>query len=129
MGLDMYLWGRKLNVSFEDVAPQTEEGFSIRALEYELGYWRKHPNLHGFIVNTFADGVDECQKIILHEDDVEKIIAAILENRLPDTEGPFFGTSQKSQEQIDYDLSIWQAAKNWLDKDDGIRYLIYESSW
>jgi hypothetical protein len=23
----------------------------------DLGYWRKHPNLHGYIINTFAEGV------------------------------------------------------------------------
>jgi hypothetical protein len=27
----------------------------------EVGYWRKHPDLHGYIVETFADGVDACQ--------------------------------------------------------------------
>jgi len=41
---------------------------------YELVYWRKHPDLHGFIVTTFADGVDNCQQIWLSDNDIETII-------------------------------------------------------
>jgi hypothetical protein len=59
----------------------------------EIAYWRKHPNLHGFIVNTFADGIDECQKIPLTLENLEKIISAVAADSLPDTEGCFFGAS------------------------------------
>jgi hypothetical protein len=56
MGLDMYLTGEK----FLMTRNLEEDGFRLRSKTLELGYWRKHPNLHGYIVQTFADGTDEC---------------------------------------------------------------------
>ena len=47
-----------------------------------LGYWRKHPDLHGFIVKTFANGKDECQRIDLTGEDLIKIIEAVKSNTL-----------------------------------------------
>ena len=58
MGLDMYLEGRKSRYDKQE----TEDGFPLQTKVLELGYWRKHPNLHGYIVQEFADGVDECQR-------------------------------------------------------------------
>lgn len=87
MGLDMYLY--------------TEDG-------EEVGYWRKHPDLHGFIVKTFAGGVDECQKIPLSSNDLTKILSAVLENKLPHTTGFFFGRSlpEDRQETIEILTSV-----------------------
>lgn len=34
----------------------------VIALEEIIGYWRKEPNLHGFIVENFADGNDDCRE-------------------------------------------------------------------
>lgn len=59
MGLDMYLSGRKYLRYGND---QIEDGFRVEEKIVRLGYWRKHPNLHGYIVKTFADDVDECQQ-------------------------------------------------------------------
>lgn len=56
MGLDMYLEGK------EHIGGET----------VELGYWRKHPDLHGYIVGTFADGKDICQEIPLAVQDMER---------------------------------------------------------
>ena len=80
MGLDMNLYGRKLiayNRWDEKAAPLMEDGFPVSDVILEMGYWRKHPNLHGYIVNIFADGEDECQEIELSEEDLLKIAAAI----------------------------------------------------
>ncbi len=79
MGLDMYVYRED---DAEDAAP--------------VCYWRKHPNLHGFIVQTFAAGVDECQQIYLDDAKVEAILKATLEDKLPVTQGFFFGVSQPS---------------------------------
>ena len=43
----------------------------------ELAYWRKHPDLHGYIVKTFAGGKDECQDIELGKDELEILLKAI----------------------------------------------------
>lgn len=82
MGLDMYIF-------------QTKEGYSN--MDSELAYWRKHPNLHGYIVNTFKNGVDDCEPIELSQVDVIKIYDAVSKDELPFTEGFFFGTSRPEQ--------------------------------
>ena len=78
MGLDMYLTGRK---SYGYMASKNEvlkeDGFPVREKVLEIGYWRKHPNLHGYIVENFAGGVDECQEIFLTPGDIADIIKAV----------------------------------------------------
>jgi len=96
---------------------------------YELGYWRKHPNLHGYIVETFADGIDECQRIDLSAEDIRRITAAVEAEALPETTGFFFGRSDGSEK--DEDLLIFREALDWLDTDDedGWRSVYYRASW
>ena len=53
MGLDMYLEGTKLWTSAKD-SSEKEDGFLLRKKILKLAYWRKHPDLHGYIVKTFA---------------------------------------------------------------------------
>lgn len=86
MGLDMYIFREDNKVEDGD-------------LTTELAYWRKHPNLHGYIVKKFADGVDECQKIPLTLTNLEQILDATEHDRLPYTNGFFFGTSQPEDKQ------------------------------
>jgi hypothetical protein len=130
MGLDMYLTGEKF-IMHTSFSPQ-EDGFRLRSKTLELGYWRKHPNLHGYIVETFADGKDDCQSIDLGDTDhIRTIIAAIRAKELPDTTGFFFGASDSSQEQIDHDIAIFERALAWLQtKEPGIfRSVTYRASW
>ena len=128
MGLDMYLHGRKYcNHSNELKA----DGFKVSSINLELGYWRKHPNLHGYIVESFADGEDNCQPIHLEEDDIRQIIDAIKAETLPDTEGFFFGESTGSDEEKAPDLAIFEAALSWLETPDTdhLRDISYHASW
>lgn len=120
MGLDSYLTGEKFFWSnFSNPAKdRTEDGLRIKIINVELGYWRKHPNLHGFIVQAFADGKDECQRIELDRDDINKIIAAIEEDSLPHTEGFFFGVSDDSEERRKEDVEIFKRALKWLREGD-----------
>jgi len=131
MGLDMYLHGKVIfwNDSDMPVLPQSG-GFPVQEFSVELGYWRKHPNLHGFIVQVFAGGVDECQEIELSVDDIHAIIKAVEGDRLPPTEGFFFGESDGSEKEED--LVIFRHALAWLalpaDKSFS-RYVSYRASW
>jgi hypothetical protein len=131
MGLDMYLNGEKYFFAYppEEARIRHEDGFEVRSHTLRLGYWRKHPNLHGYIVNTFADGEDNCQPIMLDENDIEKIIAAITAQTLPHTEGFFFGASDGSEK--DDDLKILTAALNWRrSPEQGVwRSIHYQASW
>lgn len=133
MGLDMYLDGEKYFwTDWEN--PQNnvkEDGYELKNKSLRLGYWRKHPNLHGYIVREFADGVDECQPIPLTAKDIDKIIQAIKDRALPHTTGFFFGQSDDSEEQAARDIKILEAAKAWLTvKEKGIsRDVYYRASW
>lgn len=93
----------------------------------ELGYWRKHPNLHGYIVQTFADGVDECQPIPLTAENLEQILKATEEDRLPHTTGFFFG--QSYPEQKPETIKILREALAWLKSGRPGRKVIYCASW
>ncbi len=90
MGLDMYIIGGD---------------------DKEIAYWRKHPDLHGYIVKTFADGEDDCQPIPLDAEKIGYIMEAVESNTLPKTTGFFFGDSSwhnapetldQLQEVLDY---------------------------
>ncbi len=64
MGLDMYLKGHKYLWGFDNKRPQ-EDGFEVEAKTLMLGYWRKHPDLHGYIVLPDAfTGADESRSVI-----------------------------------------------------------------
>jgi hypothetical protein len=121
--------------------------------QYQLGYWRKHPDLHGFIVQTFAGGKDDCQQIELTRAELEQIINAVEADALPHTEGFFFGESYKPGDNEDEftdigtmqkvtvtncyakqkaeDLKILREAIEWLEikEPDVWRSIHYLASW
>ena len=127
MGLDMYLNGEKYHSS--KMARKVEEGVELKREIFELGYWRKHPNLHGYIVETFAGGVDECQRIDLSAENLQQILDAVKKNVLPHTDGFFFGGSDSA----DYQDTIGQLGKavEWLNAEekDIWRSVNYQASW
>lgn len=146
MGLDMYLEGRKYLI--EDYEHRSnnvnEDGFRVKEMTLELGYWRKEPNLHGYIVQEFANGLDECQKIELCVEDLEQIRDAVRDRKLIPTSGFFFGTSsdpnsndpQEREWGLEFErntIEIFDKAIAWLKvKDDNkhrIRYVVYQASW
>ena len=134
----MYLTGKKF-FTF-DSEKREEDGYEVEQIEVKIGYWRKHPNLHGYIVETFAEGKDECQEIRLDLEEIEKIVAAIKAGELPVTEGFFFGESpspekekEAYEEQLKEDLEIFASAVAWLAKistgDKTWRSVSYRASW
>lgn len=127
MGLDMYLKGSKFH-TFK--AEKTIDGFKVREEVLDLGYWRKHPNLHGYIVSNFADA-DDCTPVQLSEDNLHAIIAAIKNNELPETHGFFFGESDNSEGQRQEDVAVFEGALEWLEKetDEYWHSVIYQASW
>lgn len=131
MGLDMYLEGEKYLCTDWKNPRNTlrEDGYEVRSRTLRLGYWRKHPNLHGYIVNTFAEGIDNCKAIDLSEADIEKIIDAVARNDLPHTTGFFFGASDGTEK--DETLRIFKAALTWLrtEEDMVFRSVRYKASW
>lgn len=137
MGLDMYLNGRKSLWAMNDAKARTEDGFELDGVVLKLGYWRKHPNLHGYIVQTFAGGKDECQEIELDADALKLIIAAVADPKnLPHTTGFFFGQSAGDADEAAEDVAIFTKALAWLeaakDADKNIEFyrsVYYQASW
>ncbi len=128
MGLDMYLRGERfLPTEIKD----NDSGFPKTSETYRLGYWRKHPNLHGFIVKTFADGDDDCRPVELDKDAILAIMEAIQGRQLPHTTGFFFGQSECTDEEMQEDLAIFRRALAWLEADepDVWKFVTYQASW
>lgn len=123
MGLDQYLTA-KTYIWSQDRATDIETGLKIRGLILDIHYWRKHPNLHGFIVENFAEK-DDCEPIRLNTEMIDRIIDAIEKNKLPETTGFFFGESRKTQEQKAEDLQAFKKAKEVSKTHD----VYYQASW
>jgi len=135
MGLDMYLEAEHFNSQVcyktgDEIEDRpTRDGFYISCEILEMGYWRKHPNLHGYIVRTFAEGKDECQHIYLDAKDCRRIERAILADDLPHTTGFFFGDSDGHKADREDNAKIFSNAAQWLDSGDWTRRVYYKASW
>ena len=127
MGLDMWMFGKehRLWATDPDATKWEETSDSI-----ELAYWRKHPNLHGYIVQQFAGGVDKCQNIPLTATDLLDIIEAVKGLSLPHTEGFFFGQSHMDEDEIALDMDQLSKVLDWLKEDTKLlRTIHYQASW
>lgn len=127
MGLDMYLYGV---ISEEPKGEKEGRPISQVKTYVNLGYWRKHPNLHGYIVKEFAQGHDLCQEIWLDESRLRRLIMTIKEEQLPYTEGFFFGASDGTEKELD--LTVLNDALEWLrkpPKEGSYKSVIYRASW
>jgi len=144
MGLDMYLEGEKYRFTDWENPENNlkQDGFKVIKVILDIGYWRKHPNLHGFIVETFADGVDKCQEIYISAEHLQTIKDAVVNDNLTYTEGFFFGKSydrhskdkdeaEWGQQEYDETIEILDKAIQWLGvKENNIsRSINYRASW
>ena len=90
MGLDMYAF---------TTTQKPEQPVDFEAQNRcELHYWRKHPDLHGWMENLYREkgGEEETFNVVnleLNEDDLNRLEADIKAQNLPHTEGFFFGES------------------------------------
>lgn len=142
MGLDMYAYvgNRKgqQNEFYEGAKWDTELKESVNpnvTKPRELAYWRKHPNLHGWMEqlwerkgkpgtgNTDADfnGIE----LELTWDDLDELERAIRHGQLPETSGFFFGNPADSH-YYEQDLEFVNNAKAEVFL--GLK-VFYNSSW
>jgi len=99
----------------------------------EIAYWRKHPNLHGWMEqlwNKHNGGDQDSGKfngieVELTWDDLDRLEHTIKKRRLPDTSGFFFGNNA-DQHYYDQDLKFVQKAK--AETFLGLK-VFYNSSW
>jgi hypothetical protein len=134
MGLDMYAY------TATQSRDSVDEGTPAHR---EIAYWRKHPNLHGwmeqlwfrkngFPTNTDDQFIEDLQppsfngiELELTWDDLEQLERDIENKQLPATSGFFFGDNSDDHYQ-EHDLAFVRKAKAELFL--GLK-VFYNSSW
>ena len=127
MGLDMYAYAAaKPNTSWDD-------GDAHR----EIAYWRKHPNLHGWmellwnekgrpgIDNSFQDVMFNGIEVELTWEDLDRLEEDVTNGRLPSTSGFFFGNNSDDYYRNE-DLEFVRKARAEIFT--GLK-VFYNSSW
>ena len=125
MGFDQ--WAYATSRRFDsDVDFETEH-----LIKKDLAYWRKHPDLHGWMFDLYkkkggkCDANDfDCVPVALSLNDLERLEKDIKERNLPHTEGFFFGES--SEDEIQSDLEFIAKAKEQLVVGNSV---FYDSWW
>jgi hypothetical protein len=138
MGLDMNAYKTKSKftkeVDFNDeIYGKTGDGeidFEGLIVDIEeIAYWRKHPNLHGWMEQLYRKkgGTDPSfngDTVLLTEEDIDSLKIAVLTRSLPSTSGFFFG---ESKQEINFaDLEFIEKAKQAIKEGYTI---YYDSSW
>ena len=89
MGLDQYATARRGEAKTDD------EGYTYYEDSKELAYWRKHPNLQGWMQDLYHEkGGEEdfnCVDLELTLEDLDALEESLDEEALPETTGFFFG--------------------------------------
>lgn len=98
MGLDMYAFVTK-------EIPAKPVDFAVDEMR-ELHYWRKHPDLHGWMQDLYyaKGGTAEmfnCVPVVLTAADLDRLEADLRAGDLPSTCGFFFGATDGSATEGD----------------------------
>ncbi len=119
MGLDMYALSTTENIPDVD--------FECPENRAEVFYWRKRPNLHGWMETLYrskgAEVEFNCVAVRLDQADLDVLEKAINQNSLPHTEGFFFGVSDGSEKADD--LEFIRKAREEIHAGKAVYY----SSW
>ncbi len=120
MGLDMYAY---------TTTDKLDRLVDFKVKNYtEIHYWRKHPNLHGWMEDLYyaKGGAKEfnCVPVALTLEDIDHLEAAIVHHELPATHGFFFGESRG--DEYDDDLDFTAKARKAIE--DG-HTVFYDSWW
>ena len=172
MGLDMYLYmskyesAHRYEVENGKILPKNfypeelkeleedilERNFLSKEALYQVGYWRKFNALHSWIVENYAGGKDDCRKIYLEVEDIEKLLKVCQEvaadhskapDLLPTKAGFFFGDLEYDDwyfRNVEYTIDLLQkviklAKESTKEKDQNsaVRYfeweIVYQASW
>ena len=139
MGLDQYAFARKGEPieTTEDYTYQdfdgnthTEQRTSVSyEEEHEVAYWRKHPNLQGWMENLWRskgnEGEFNCVDVELTLEDLAALEIDLGNQDLPETQGFFFGNNSDDYYK-EGDLEFIREARQYLS--DGYK-IVYTSWW
>jgi hypothetical protein len=137
MGLDMYAYvaqkAKQYDEFYEGAVFDKESNEMVNtkvSKPREIAYWRKHPNLHGWMEKLAQDkGVSYDSfngvELELTWEDLEALELAVRHNQLPSTSGFFFGDGA-DEHYLESDLSFIKNARAELFL--GLK-VFYNSSW
>jgi len=141
MGLDQYAWSLPDCDGLPDIIGQENRPKAWDWGKEDLAYWRKHPNLQGWMEELYFKkkaasgwvpgdkdggtfGEFNCVAVRLTAEDIDALELAIEGGALPETEGFFFGVSQP--EDTATDLKFIEDARAALRNG---RAVYYDSWW
>lgn len=115
------------SVDFNEEVYPSDENNEERSRE--IMYWRKHPNLHGWMEELYYEKQGEndsfnCTPVELTSEDLDLLEKDILENRLPHTDGFFFGESSPGVNEKD--LEFIKLAREAIAEGERV---FYDSWW
>ena len=122
MGLDQYATARKGEVRTDD------EGYTYYEDSKELAYWRKHPNLQGWMEELYHEkgGEEEfnCVDVELTLKDLDALEKSLDDEALPETAGFFFG-GDSDDHYLESDREFIREARSAIKQG----YTVVYSSW
>ena len=135
MGLDMYLYAEKYESKrrngtlsypkeLEELLKKINKYHIVsKTTTYKISYWRKFNALHYYIINHFANGRDECQKVYLLNSDLLEILEVLKKVEKS------FETAKIKEEKDDYIIYENPIAEKLLPTQDGFFFgsLNYDS--
>jgi hypothetical protein len=142
MGLDQYGYIKLSSISQE--LTQEEDFKELQNCNFDFAYWRKHPNLQGWMErkwreknntsnqyqnDTFIDDEFNCVELELTLEDIDELEEAVKNENLNgghgDTTGFFFGNNADDAYYVD-DLKFCRMARLALSYNIPV---YYNSSW
>ena len=131
MGLDMYAYVAKKNNEMRDYYESYDYETDSGPVEKprEIAYWRKHPNLHGWMHKLWNErghsGDFNGDELELTWEDLDRLEYVVKHQELPGTSGFFFGNDADDYYR-DQDLKFINEARAEITR--GWR-VFYNSSW
>jgi hypothetical protein len=129
MGLDMYAWrvAKDDAINDFDIAKDEDGQFKLE----EMFYWRKHHDLHGWMERLYRSkgGTAQsfnCVRVRLTKTDLDLLEHDVLNGKLPETTGFFFGTNPPDEDSMKRDMEFISAAKVAIASGDAV---YYDSWW
>lgn len=144
MGLDMHLNGKlyfyesKIPDSIVVTYPSLN-GFELREMTFQVGYWRKANAIHRWFVENVQNNVDDCGTYdvsLTQLSELLTIVDMVLEDHskaetlLPSMGGFFFGTTNYDEHYFRDLKYTKELLEDIVNKPDMHKcYLTYQSSW
>ena len=105
MGLDMYLTAERYFWQDEEKPAINEipEGYRLKTITVEAGYWRKANHIHRWFVDNVQRGEDECREHHVERDQLMELLLLCRDvladpkkgpELLPTQSGFFFGSTE-----------------------------------